>query len=408
MRRDNLLLEDFRRHLDTITELGFTAICLWGLAASRDWPLDLASAFTPEKREFAARLRTWTRERGLQLLAGTGVFSWGFEEIIKANPHLGPTNLRAMCAHQSESWDWMHRVIDVLFQNLELDGVQMQSADLGRCECQVCLKWNALEHHAILNARVAQYIRQNWPQKTIGVNGWGMDFSRPADLEKALPLWKEMGEKIDYFTGIDEASSHGAARQVLIDNLACAVGTIGGAQVEPPQHWERERWFLPLAKRTGEHLRALADAGGRSCEAFYQIDVNPGDEISLWVRGLALQNPFDEAQNHLRRAVVRLYKPRNESATEALCELFARAEEAYFGRAQNLPCGTFSLEPLVSGEVGPPIYLDRLKGADRALYRADLLELAPQFLALKSEVEAPQKLEAIARCLHNAAADAAH
>lgn len=407
MRRDEVLLRDYQRQLDTIQELDFTALCVWGLAAARDCPLDLSQSLTPEKREFAAQLKAMTAERGLQLLAGTGVYSWGFETIIAAHPHLARTNLRAMCPQVEHSWDWMRCVIDFLFQELPIDGIQMQSADQGRCECDECLKHSALQHHAALNARVAEYIRAQWPGKTIGVNSWGMKFNDVAEVQNALPHLAEMGRHVDYFTGIDNASAQSTfTRRMLIEALPCAVGTIGGTQVEPPQHWERERWFLPLARRTGEHLRDLAKDGGRSCEAFFHIDANPGDELSLWVRGYALQNPHAPWPDHLRCAVAKLYQPADESTLQALCELFTRAESAFFERAQGLPCGTFSLEPLLSSEVGPPIYLNSLLPTQRAEYAKALRALVAPFLELRHKVAETAKIETIARCLENAALDA--
>ena len=407
MRRDEGLLSDYEQQLNTIQELDFTALCVWGLATARDWPLELSQSLTPEKRDFAAHLKAMTSKRGLQLLAGTGIYSWGFETIIAAHSHLARTNRRALCPQVEQSWDWMRRVIDFLFQELPIDGIQMQSADQGRCECDECLKHSALEHHATLNARVAEYIRAQWPGKTVGVNSWGMKFGDVEEVQNALPHLAEMGRHVDYFTGIDNASAQSTLiRRMLIESLPCAVGTIGGTQVEPPQHWERERWFLPLARRTGEHLCELAKDGGRSCEAFFHIDTNPGDELSLWVRGYALQNPYAPWQEHLRGAVARLYQPDDESTLQALCELFTHAESAFFDYAQGLPCGTFSLEPLLSSEVGPPIYLNSLSPAQRAEYAKALRALVSPFLELGGQVSEKAKIETIARCLEHAARDA--
>lgn len=408
MRRDADLLADYDRALDTIQELEFDALCVWGLAASRDWPLDLAESLTPDKREFAAHLAQGAHSRGLRLLAGSGVYSWGFETIIAAHPRLARTNARALCPSVPESDDWMRRVVDFVFAELEIDGVQMQSADLGRCACADCARWNDLEYHARLNTQVASYIRAQWPDKTIGVNAWGMDFSKAQELEKALPLLREMGTRIDYFTGIDDASSGEGepARRILIETLPCAVGTLGGPQVEPPQHWERDRWFLPIARRTGEHLAGLARDGGRSCEAFFHIDANPGDELSLWVRGYALQDPDAGWQTHLRRAVERLYAPHSEDAAQALCAVFERAEVLYFDSRPELPARTFSLEPLVSATAGPPIYLNPLGAAGRAHYAQELLALVPIVQSMADKMGRPGKIAQIAVCLQNAAQDA--
>jgi hypothetical protein len=277
MRRDAHLLADYERQLDIISELGFNTLCVWGLAVSRDWPLDLSQALTPEKREFAAALGEMCRTRGLKLLAGLGVYSWGFDLIIQANPHLARTNPHALCPHEPQSWEWMARVVDFVLSELPVDGVQMQSADHNRCRCADCARWNDLEHHAHLNTRVANYIHAQFSGKTVGVNSWGMNFGDAAIVTSALPALREMSRSVDYFTEVENAVGRGGgeSRREIIEALECDFGTLGGPQVEPPQHWERDRWFLPVARRRCEHLNALAEDGGRSCEFFFHIDANP-------------------------------------------------------------------------------------------------------------------------------------
>ena len=102
----------------------------------------------------------------------------------------------------------------------------------------------------------------------------------------------QMSEHLDYL--IDVADSTRAPgneyQRQVIRQLKCDFGTIGGPLVEPPQHWERDRWFLPTARTQGEHLKELADNGGRACEYFFHIRANPGDEVSFWVAGKLLSD----------------------------------------------------------------------------------------------------------------------
>jgi hypothetical protein len=95
------------------------------LAVSRDWPLDLGQSLTPEKRAFAVAVSEMCRARDIKLLAGLGVYSWGFDNIIRANPHLARTNPHALCPHEPHSWEWMTRVVDFVLTELPVDGVQM-------------------------------------------------------------------------------------------------------------------------------------------------------------------------------------------------------------------------------------------------------------------------------------------
>ena len=134
----------------------------------------------------------------IKVLSGMGVYSWGFDAIIRANPELAcPDNPSAMCLHNPESWEWQKKVLDYNF-SFPIDGVNLQSADLGRCSCGESKAMNDLEYHAALNQKVVQYIRQAYPGKIIGISSWGMDISKPGDL----PYVASMTKDVDYFTDV--------------------------------------------------------------------------------------------------------------------------------------------------------------------------------------------------------------
>lgn len=411
MRLDERLMADYRETFGTLRRLGFSALSVWGLYVSRAWPVNLADAVTPERGRRVERLIADAHAHGLKVYAGLGVFSWGFEKIIAAHPELARTNKRAMCASEARAWDWMNRVVDYVFTHFPVDGVSMQSADQGRCSCPDCKRYSDAEYHALLNTRTAASIRKRWPGKIIGVNSWGMNFGDPAGLASL----KQIGAAVDYLIDVHDTSRKGGAgyRKRLIGELGarCAFGTLGGPQAEPPQHWERDRWFLPTPKRTGEQLRALSDDGGRACEYFFHIAANPGDELSLHVAGRALADPETPWRTHLQAAVEHLYGVKRTTIRDALCDLFMRAEDAYFRHLPPDQCGTVSLEPLVDAKSdgldhpGPPVYLQRLSADQRAAYRADLLRLAADAATLRPDVPRPGKLDRVARCLKNALLD---
>ncbi len=110
-----------------------------------------------------------------------------------------------------------------------------------------------------------------------------MKFEDPASREFLL----QMGEKLDYLIDVADSTrvAGNDAQRDLIRQLECDFGTLGGPQVEPPQHWARDRWFLPTVRTQGEHLKELAGNGGKAIEYFFHIRVNPGDEVSFWVTG---------------------------------------------------------------------------------------------------------------------------
>ena len=398
LRIDDGLVADYARTFELMRRLGFNEISVWGFYVARDWPLDIESSVTRDRGAMVGKILDAAHRYGIRVYAGLGVYSWGFEQIIRANPKLTRGNPQAMCASEPESWEWMRKVIDYVFARFPIDGVSMQSADQGRCRCSQCSAYSDTEYHALLNVRAAEYIRGRWPRKTVGVNSWGMRFQDP----KALPSLEKIGRAVDYLIDVHDTSRAGdpAYRRELIRALACDFGTIGGPQVEPPQHWERDRWFLPVAKRQSEHLRALSDDGGRACEYFFHILENPGDEISFHMAGMALSDPMTPWQKHLRATLEELYRVRRASTADALAGLVVRAEAAYFDLAPAVASGTISLEPLVSDKPGPPVYLiKRLNEQLRKAYRGRLVALAAEFNQLAPDIPERPRVRKILRCL---------
>jgi len=165
MRLDAALLEDYRRTFGLMKLLGYNAIVIWGFYVSRNWPVDITSAVARERGALVSRLIDLAHEQGIRVYTGLGVYSWGFQEIIRANPQLSRGNPNALCASQPESWEWMRKVIDFAMTRFPLDGVSLQSADQGRCPCQECRRWPDTEYHARLDIRVSEYIRAHWPAR---------------------------------------------------------------------------------------------------------------------------------------------------------------------------------------------------------------------------------------------------
>jgi len=400
MRLDERLLNDYRQSFDLMAKLGFNEISIWGLYVANAWPADIKDCVTPERGRLVNALIEEAHRRNIKVLSGLGVYSWGFEEIIKADPEVARTSPLAMCASEPKAWDWMAKVIDFVVSRFPIDGVSMQSADQGRCECPRCKEYSTAEYHAVLNVRVAEYIRARWPGKIVGVNSWGM----PLGDEASLPSLQRIGKVADYLIDARGTSRWEAPglRRETISSLACDFGTIGGPQPEPPQHWPRDRWFLPTLRRTGEHLTALAADGGRACEYFFHILANPGDEVSFRLAGRMLSAPHVSWETHALAAVEEMFKVKNRRVCDALMSLMFRCEEAYFRHLPPDVSGMISLEPLVSNRPGPPIYLtERLNPSQRETYAAELDAVAPQYKRLLPEVGRADKVRRILACLRN-------
>ena len=406
MRLDAALLEEYRRTFRLMRHLGYNEIVIWGFYVSRYWPADIASAVTRERGALVEKLIDAAHNEGLRVYTGLGVYSWGFEQIIKAYPRVSRGNPRAMCGSLPEAWEWMQKVTDFVFTRFPIDGTSLQSADQGRCDCDQCRVYRDTEYHARLDIRVAEYIRSRWPGKTLAVSGWGMKLDDPA----ALPALVRLSRNIDYLIDVPDSASRRdpAYRQKLIGQLSCAFGTVGGPQVEPPQHWQRDRWFLPTARAQGEHLARLHQDGGRACEYFFHIMANPGDELSFYVAGKALADPATSWQKHLAASIEELYGTTNQSTVQSLAELFVRAENAYLQYLPTMRSGTLAMEPLESDQPGPPVYITRhLNPEQRALYHAALESLAADFRKIASAVPDKSRIPTILRCLANAQKDVA-
>src|ERR1051326_5892995 len=223
MRIDEPLLKDYRETFQLMKTLGFQDLCIWGLYVSRAWPVDIASAVTPERARQVEKLIADARASGVRIVSGLGVYSWGFEEILRAHPRLRKTAKKsAMCGSEEESWEWMRKVIDYVFRRFPIDGVSMQSADQGRCTCEKCSRYTETEYHATLNIRCAKYIHSQWPGKRIAVSGWGMRFEDAA----SLPALVELSKHIDYLIDVRDSSRHKdpAFRAKLTSALKCAFG----------------------------------------------------------------------------------------------------------------------------------------------------------------------------------------
>jgi hypothetical protein len=343
----------------------------------RSWPVPLESVIDAERE---ARLRTFVEaahERGLKVLSGVGIYSWGFDEVINRLPEVSAGHAHAMCAFSEAAWDWQRRVLDLLMdQKWGLDGISMQSADQGRCDCERCRRLSPAEHHAMLLIRSAEHVRAGRPDWVIGQASWGLRVDEPEEFAHL----QRISQVVDYMVEVRERSATAGRRKEIVHGLGCAFGSVGGVFVEPPQHWDRLRWFVPCGLGSARALQRLHADGGRACEYFYRPFANPVEEVSWRTGARILSRPSTPPEVALQQAVEAVYEVTGRDA-EALADWFARGEAAYFSRSSfEVGSGSLSLEPLVWREnpaaPGPPVYLrDRLSAEAVAEYARDLQQL---------------------------------
>lgn len=384
IRWDDQLLADQIRYLDVQAEMGVTYNVVWGLFIDRAWPVPFTNIIDAKREAHLRAFVDAAHERGLKILHGTGIYSWGFDTIIRAYEEVARGNSHNMCPFSPQAWDWQRRVLDFLMEpRWGLDGISMQSADQGRCSCAQCNARSAAEHHADILVRCAEYVRAGRPDWTIGQASWGLAVDDPADFVHV----HRISQAVDYMVEVRERSAEAGRRAEIVANLACAYGSVGGVFVEPPQHYERLRWFVPCGLSSARALSRLWNDGGRAVEYFYRPFANPVEEVSWRTGARILSAPDTLPAAALAAAIAAVYGV-SGSVQEQLTAWYIRGEEAYFTRANFvLGNGPLSLEPLIWQEdpaaAGPPIYLrDRMTAAQRADYAADLRQLRAAFLAL--------------------------
>ena len=82
IRWDDPLFADQIRFLDAQAELGVDHNVVWGLFVDRNWPAPLENVIDGER---AGKLKGFVdaaHARGVKVLSGVGIYSWGFDSII--------------------------------------------------------------------------------------------------------------------------------------------------------------------------------------------------------------------------------------------------------------------------------------------------------------------------------------
>ena len=407
-RIDDGLLRDYDENLAFMHEIGLNHLGVWGLFISREWPLEIDQATDDTRRRQVMTILDKAHRYNIKVLAGMGVYSWGFDAIIRAHPELAcPQNPSAMCLHNPESWEWQKKVIDYNF-SFPIDGVNLQSADLGRCTCGDSKDISDIEYHAMLNQKVVQYIREHYPGKIIGISSWGMDISKTDDL----PFLRLMTTDVDYFTDVRGWRARNRTpgfREQMVKVIApCAFGTIGTPNIEPPQHWQRDRWFLPTAKRATADLQVLYREGGRSVENFMHIKANPGDEATMRLQAAIELDPSADWKQAYTSILADMFTVSTPAVATRLTDFFLAAEDAYFENLKSYDpySADISLEPLVSDKSGDPVYiLNQMTKDGMRAYLAAIEKLIADSERLREKVSNKQRMETITACLRNTKSD---
>lgn len=406
---DDETLGDFDRYFELCRDSGYNEVVVWGPFVDRCWPVELASCVDGDRRERLHRLIEAAHDCGLLIHCGLGLYSWGFEAIIAAQPELARTNRQVMCPAVPAAWEWMTRVVDQVLE-FPFDGLNMQSADQGRCECDDCVDLTTVEYHAGLSRRVADYIRTRWPDRCLIFDNWGCPFDEP----NGIPALAAAAEHLGYVIDCDNSAAglSRTHRQALIDALPCPLGTLAGRSIWPPQRWPRHRWLVPTTLTNVDYLRQLHGDGGRAAEQFVTTLANPSGEVTLRFMGRLLADVDADPHSLLRAAVAATYQPRRDATLDALVEVVCRAEAAFFqyrtSDRRDREVGLIFVDGGLThdGEPNPAAYLRDMTPEARAAYGGEMLEIARLFEQVRDDVEARTTAALTARCLLTAHAEA--
>jgi hypothetical protein len=411
IRLDDRMEADLLEAFDLVADWGYTGVILWGLLVGRSWSPRLGEAIAPERRLRVLRIIEAARRRGLKLLMGLGLYSWGFDEIIAADARVDGGSAGTMCGSREASWDWMRRVIDCVFEQYAPDGVSMQSSDMGRCPCDACQAMGSLEYHALLNGRATAYIRSRWPAALVEISTWGMDLANPEDADHVRRMCAGADVLNDFN---NSAAARGAEnRRALLRGLPCDFGTEGGWWLDPQPFWPRDKWFVPLAGVNVPYLRSLHADGGRSVQRYILPIANPGAEVGLMFDGAVLRDPFADPEPLLAEALRAAFVPRGTAALSALGDVWRGVEAAFVAalpsperaRMVGLSGVHYSGAAPAGARVLRPEYLLRMNADGLARYGASLEAAATIVAGIAVDLGRRDRAERLQRSIANALAD---
>ena len=401
---DQTLEQDLNRLFDTLKEVKLNSVILFGLLASKEWEPDFQKTVSPKRKEAVKRILSEAGRRGIKVLYGLGLYSWGFEKIIREDPGVRGSNPQAMCGSKEASHEKMAGLIDYLLSTFPFDGFHFESADQGRCSCPRCKKKGDAVYHLELNERMAKYVCSRWPGKIVEVYV-PIGFTPEKDWSKED--WLQWREASKHFTFLiddwNRADRFGCeSRKEIISALSCAYGTRSSMWVYPPQRWEKLQWFIPIIEKRASHYRKLAEDGGQAVMIQGSPLINPGEEMTLRCSGKFAQDPFRSVCSILRETVEEMFRPRKQSVTEELADIFWWAEKAYFANANFYPeGGELHLEPLCGKIPGPPIYLQqRFYSHNLQEYETAITNIRQRFLKIRKDIGDQKRAACLQACLN--------
>jgi hypothetical protein len=418
---DEVTVSSIVAAMDVQSRAGFNYLDAWGLFATYGYPPDIASAFDDEARVVQVkRLIDEAGRRGITYLFGMGLFSWGYDQIIRADPAVRGRNKagqpldHVMCGATEKAWGYVEKILDSALSRFNFGGVHLESADLGWCDCPNCGgKYGTVGYNVRLNIRAADYIKRKWPGKIVTcipinwLGGSGRAHFNEAEQDQIIELSKHIDCFMDQgWNGTFIAEDR---RKAFIQKLHCDYGTSGGLWVYHCGRWDRLSYFLPYTRRLTAGIKAHHADGARGCMFYQGPVINPGVEANIAIGGRILVDTRRQVDDVLREVVELYYQPRDPDAGAKLVQLFLHGEDAYFGqwdparftsKGLAMP-GELHLSDLFGTAPGPATYLldPFLDASGRREYKKGLIAILEELPTLKTRFRDQGRLDRIEKSI---------
>jgi len=395
------LVADYDKAGAFIRARGATEVELWGIAAagflnSPGYLPNVEQTADPTRVALVKQIIAKLHARGLKVVAGMGGMSWGFDQIVAANPSIACSNSPYIANPTQElAWSYQTRIIDYLM-NFGVDGITVQSGDQGICAEGNPNGLDAVRYAAPIVDRIATYVRTKYPGAIMGSANYGVSFANPADLAAV----QQYAKHLDYVVDVGDTAKQGGPGYRAQLTAAIAPAELG-QEADPnptaPVHFDRLSWFLPTFQHDIANLASLYADGGRSAENYMRMLTNPSDEISAALVFDYEAKPGSDMNANLDRELTAIYKPANTAALAQLHDIFTTGETAYFSNAN-------SENSLVEAyynynDRGRPYLRDNMTPAGRAAYRSALVNLLTEAKAVQLNVGNQARVGDIVACI---------
>jgi hypothetical protein len=150
LKRPGAFLNDYKRVIDYMSGHGLNGLIVWGFLRSSHGGIKSAQA-----------LCNYAHKKGIKIMPGVGVFSYGgvwydgehrfnLDTHLKRNPDLaavdqdgtrllGSTGRNAVaCPSRRENLEWMEESVAWLADTFDIGGVNLETGDYGICYCPRC------------------------------------------------------------------------------------------------------------------------------------------------------------------------------------------------------------------------------------------------------------------------------